>query len=56
MVPARSGGGADRTYRVSRIVDAEELAEPAVRPDGVDLGALWERRRAEFLAGLQAVW
>ena len=42
----------DRTYRVSRIAEAEELAEPAARPDGVDLAALWERRRVEFLAGL----
>jgi predicted DNA-binding transcriptional regulator YafY len=44
--------GRDRTYRVSRITGAEELPEPAVRPDGVDLAALWERRRVEFLAGL----
>jgi predicted DNA-binding transcriptional regulator YafY len=48
-------GGHDRTYRVSRIVDAEELPEPAVRPDGVDLAALWERRRTEFLTGLPAL-
>jgi predicted DNA-binding transcriptional regulator YafY len=47
--------GRDRTYRVSRIVDAEELPEPAVRPDGVDLGALWERRRTEFLARLPGI-
>jgi predicted DNA-binding transcriptional regulator YafY len=44
--------GRDRTYRVSRITGAQELPEPAVRPDGVDLAALWERRRVEFLAGL----
>jgi predicted DNA-binding transcriptional regulator YafY len=48
-------GAQDRTYRVSRIVDAEELPEPAVRPDGIDLGALWERRRTEFLTGLPFV-
>ncbi|MFC7656045.1 helix-turn-helix transcriptional regulator [Pseudonocardia benzenivorans] len=42
--------GADRTYRLSRITEAEELAEPAARPAGVDLEALWQRRRAEFLA------
>ncbi|GAA4540862.1 helix-turn-helix transcriptional regulator [Pseudonocardia xishanensis] len=41
-------GGADRTYRVSRIEATEQLAEPAQRPSGVDLEALWQRRRAEF--------
>jgi predicted DNA-binding transcriptional regulator YafY len=41
-------GGADRTYRVSRIVEARELPEPATRPSGVDLEQLWQRRRAEF--------
>ncbi len=40
--------GEDRTYRVSRISGAEELDEPAQRPDGVDLEQLWLRRRAEF--------
>jgi predicted DNA-binding transcriptional regulator YafY len=44
--------GEDRTYRVSRIADAEELDEPAHRPDGLDLEQLWLRRRAEFRAGL----
>src|SRR4051812_24509604 len=29
--------GADRTYRLSRIMAAEQLAEPAQRPDRVDL-------------------
>ncbi len=48
-------GGADRTYRVSRIAEAEELPEPAVRPDGVDLEQLWQRRRAAFLADLPGV-
>ncbi|MGD9987440.1 helix-turn-helix transcriptional regulator [Pseudonocardia sp.] len=42
--------GADRTYRVSRITEAEVLAEPAARPAGVDLEALWQRRRTEFLS------
>lgn len=41
---------AERTYRVSRIRSAEELDEPARRPDGVDLEQLWLRRRAEFRA------
>ncbi|MEJ8281026.1 helix-turn-helix transcriptional regulator [Pseudonocardia spirodelae] len=40
--------GADRTYRVSRIERAEPLDEPARRPEGVDLEALWQRRRADF--------
>jgi predicted DNA-binding transcriptional regulator YafY len=42
--------GADRTYRVARIEEVEELDEPAARPEGVDLEDLWERRRARFLA------
>ncbi len=29
--------GADRTYRLSRVLAAEELDEPAQRPDRVDL-------------------
>ncbi|WP_181779511.1 helix-turn-helix transcriptional regulator [Pseudonocardia pini] len=41
-------GGEDRTYRVSRIEETEELAEPADRPSGVDLEELWLRRRAQF--------
>jgi predicted DNA-binding transcriptional regulator YafY len=40
--------GEDRTFRVSRIEEAEELTEPAMRPSGIDLDALWERRRADF--------
>lgn len=40
--------GADRTYRVSRILAAAPLAEPARRPDGIDLEELWLRRRADF--------
>jgi predicted DNA-binding transcriptional regulator YafY len=50
-------GGEDRTYRMSRISDSEELDEPARRPEGVDLEELWRRRRAEFRArrpGLEA--
>ena len=44
--------GADRTYRLSRVSAAEVLDEPAARPDGVDLAALWERRRAGFAASM----
>ena len=43
--------GADRTYRLSRISAAEELAEPAQRPDRVDLGRAWQERSARFRAG-----
>jgi predicted DNA-binding transcriptional regulator YafY len=43
--------GADRTYRVSRMREVEELAEPAVRPAGFDLERMWEDRRARFTAG-----
>ncbi|WP_181779801.1 helix-turn-helix transcriptional regulator [Pseudonocardia pini] len=42
--------GADRTYRLSRIRAAEELPEPAERPDLVDLDTLWRERAARFLA------
>ncbi|MFX4273223.1 helix-turn-helix transcriptional regulator [Propionibacteriaceae bacterium Y1685] len=42
--------GADRTYRMSRILAAEELAEAAVRPDAVDLDQLWRERTAAFLS------
>ncbi|MET8853236.1 WYL domain-containing protein [Amycolatopsis sp. NPDC004625] len=43
--------GADRAYRLSRILAAAELPEPAERPDGVDLARLWRQRCARFLAG-----
>ncbi|HVI38148.1 MAG TPA: WYL domain-containing protein, partial [Gaiellales bacterium] len=36
--------GADRTYRLSRVLAAEELAEPAQRPDRVDLDRAWQER------------
>lgn len=42
--------GADRTYRLARITAAECLAEPAERPDEVDLGRVWRQRCAAFLA------
>ncbi|GAA0908766.1 helix-turn-helix transcriptional regulator [Pseudonocardia zijingensis] len=47
--------GADRTYRVARMQEVEELAEPADRPDGVDLEQLWEERRTRFMAGFSGV-
>ncbi|GAB3659235.1 helix-turn-helix transcriptional regulator [Glycomyces tarimensis] len=43
--------GADRTYRLSRISAAEELAEPAQRPDRVDLDQAWQERGTRFRAG-----
>ncbi|WP_251152899.1 WYL domain-containing protein [Cellulosimicrobium sp. Marseille-Q4280] len=43
--------GADRTYRLSRIEAAEELAEPADRPAQVDLDRLWQERSTQFRTG-----
>ncbi|CAM5249864.1 helix-turn-helix transcriptional regulator [Streptomyces avidinii] len=41
--------GADRTYRLSRVLAAEELPEPAQRPGRVDLDRIWRERSARFL-------
>jgi predicted DNA-binding transcriptional regulator YafY len=43
--------GADRTYRLSRVLAAEELAEPAQRADRVDLDRAWQDRGTRFRAG-----
>jgi predicted DNA-binding transcriptional regulator YafY len=43
--------GADRTYRLSRVLAAEELAEQAQRPNRVDMDRIWRERSARFLAG-----
>ncbi|WP_329126816.1 helix-turn-helix transcriptional regulator [Streptomyces sp. NBC_01465] len=43
--------GADRTYRMSRIVAAEELAEPAQRAEAVDLDRAWRERSTRFRTG-----
>jgi predicted DNA-binding transcriptional regulator YafY len=43
--------GADRTYRLSRVLAAEELAEPAQRPDRVDLERAWRERSTRFRTG-----
>jgi predicted DNA-binding transcriptional regulator YafY len=58
LVTARGQGyllamrsGADRTYRLSRIQAAEELAEPAQRPDRVDLDRAWQERSTRFRTG-----
>ncbi|MBN6039904.1 YafY family protein [Amycolatopsis sp. 195334CR] len=58
LVTARGHGyllatksGADRTYRLSRILAAEELAEPAQRPERVDLDRAWQERSTRFRTG-----
>ncbi|MFF6783380.1 WYL domain-containing protein [Streptomyces sp. NPDC012510] len=42
--------GAERTYRLSRVLSAEELPEPAQRPNRVDMDRLWRERCARFLS------
>ncbi|MBB1154292.1 helix-turn-helix transcriptional regulator [Amycolatopsis dendrobii] len=43
--------GEDRTYRLSRVLAAEELDKPAQRPDRVDLGRAWQERSTRFRTG-----
>ncbi|MFC9997283.1 helix-turn-helix transcriptional regulator [Nocardia sp. NPDC127526] len=43
--------GADRTYRLSRVLAAEALAEPAQRPERVDLDRAWQERSTRFRTG-----
>lgn len=43
--------GADRTYRLSRILSADILPEPAQRSDSVDLLQLWQDRSMQFRTG-----
>ncbi|MGR4850693.1 helix-turn-helix transcriptional regulator [Streptomyces sp. LARHCF252] len=43
--------GTDRTYRLSRVLAAEELPETAQRPNRVDLDRIWRERSAQFLSG-----
>ncbi|MFD3664863.1 helix-turn-helix transcriptional regulator [Streptomyces sp. NPDC058659] len=43
--------GEDRTYRLSRVLAAEELPETAERPNRVDLDRIWRERSARFLSG-----
>jgi predicted DNA-binding transcriptional regulator YafY len=43
--------GEDRTYRLSRVLAAEELDEPAQRPATVDLDRAWQERNARFRTG-----
>ncbi|WP_410872486.1 helix-turn-helix transcriptional regulator [Nocardia sp. A7] len=62
LVTARGQGyllatrsGEDRTYRLSRVVAAEELDEPAQRPERVDLDQAWQERSTRFRAGGEQV-
>lgn len=55
LVTARGQGyllatrsGADRTYRLSRVLAAEELPEPARRPNRVDLDRAWQEHSTRF--------
>ncbi|WP_329220690.1 WYL domain-containing protein [Streptomyces sp. NBC_01485] len=43
--------GEDRTYRLSRVLAAVELDEPAQRPETVDLDRAWQERNARFRTG-----
>ncbi|SDZ08523.1 Predicted DNA-binding transcriptional regulator YafY, contains an HTH and WYL domains [Amycolatopsis xylanica] len=43
--------GEDRTYRLARVLAAEELDEPARRPDRVDLDQAWRDRSTRFRTG-----
>ncbi|GAA2428614.1 YafY family protein [Actinomadura vinacea] len=43
--------GADRTYRLSRVLAAQELPEPTQRPDRVDLDRAWQERSTRFRSG-----
>ena len=43
--------GEDRTYRLSRVLAAEQQAEPADRPQLVDLPRAWQDRSVRFRTG-----
>ena len=43
-------GDEDRTYRLSRMLSAEVLADPAQRPRQTDLERIWAERGAAFLS------
>ncbi|MET9366648.1 WYL domain-containing protein [Streptomyces griseoflavus] len=44
-------GAEDRTYRLSRVLEAEETDEPAERADTVDLDRAWRERGTRFRTG-----
>lgn len=43
--------GQDRTYKLSRVLEAEELPEPAQRPERIDLDRVWQERSTRFRTG-----
>jgi predicted DNA-binding transcriptional regulator YafY len=43
--------GADRTYRLSRVLAAEVMSGPAERSEHVDLPQIWRERSAQFRTG-----
>lgn len=45
--------GEPRTYRLSRIAEAERLDEPVQRPPDFDLAEAWTRQSAAFIDALQ---
>ncbi|MGV9722708.1 helix-turn-helix transcriptional regulator [Nocardia beijingensis] len=58
LVTARGQGyllatrsGADRTYRLARVLAAEELPKPAQRPNRVDLDRAWQEHSTRFRLG-----
>ncbi|MFC3961309.1 helix-turn-helix transcriptional regulator [Nocardia jiangsuensis] len=58
LVTARDQGyllalraGEDRTYKLSRVLTAEALDEPAQRPEAVDLERVWRDRGSRFRTG-----
>jgi predicted DNA-binding transcriptional regulator YafY len=44
--------GQPRTYRVSRVLEATQLSEPASRPGGFHLRAWWDEQQRGFVARL----
>ncbi|GGG20750.1 transcriptional regulator [Rhodococcoides trifolii] len=47
--------GNERTYRLSRMGNVEQLDEPAERTPDIDLAAIWDRRRTEFRSSREVV-
>ncbi len=47
--------GAERSYLLARMREVEELDEPAERAPDVDLGRVWEDRRARFATSMGTV-
>ncbi len=48
---ATTTSGSDRTYRLSRILSAEQLPDPAQRPAQIDLDHIWQERSTRFRTG-----